>query len=292
MSKRTGLGRNLSALLSASTTAENNTNISKSTIDALNIHQLKPGRYQPRSEISDATLEALAVSIKKQGVLQPLIVRKIDDHYYEIIAGERRWRASQLAGLTTVPVLIRHVDDETAMAIALIENLQREDLNVMDHARAMHRLTDEFGLTHQAIADLLAISRTAVTNYLRLLQLAATVKQMLANGDLDMGHARCLLMLDEPTQIHIANIIVSKQLSVRDTERLVNQTKTTKTPPSITPAPFTLETQTLARLLQTKVQLKPTKSGKGAIVVHYNNTQHLEALIKQLQGHTTDLIPA
>lgn len=173
--KRSGLGRNLSALLSQSS---GNLLNEKPQADGLKlaVDCLQPGKYQPRGEMEEAALTELAESIKKQGLLQPLVVRELSDGRYEIIAGERRWRASQLAGLTEVPVVLRQVDDETAMAIALVENLQREDLNAMDQARAMHRLTNEFSLTHQQVADLLCKSRTAVSNYLRLLALSTAVK--------------------------------------------------------------------------------------------------------------------
>ena len=195
--KRSGLGRNLSALLSQSGSTLLQQEKPQSEHLKLAVDCLQPGKYQPRGEMEEAPLNELAESIKKQGLLQPLIVRELTNGCYEIIAGERRWRASQIAGLTEVPVILKQVDDETAMAMALVENLQREDLNAMDQARAMHRLTTEFALTHQQVADLLCKSRTAVSNFLRLLSLAPSVKKLLEHGDLDMGHARALLMLDE-----------------------------------------------------------------------------------------------
>ncbi len=224
--KRSGLGRNLSALLSqtGANTLVNNAPPA-APAQKLAVHCLQPGKYQPRGEMTEMGLTELAESIKKQGILQPLLVRELSNGQYEIIAGERRWRASQLAGLAEVPVIIKQVDDETAMAMALVENLQREDLNAMDQARAMHRLTTEFALTHQQIADLLCKSRAAVSNYLRLMSLTTAVKKLLEHGDLDMGHARALLILDEEQQNQAAQIIIAKNLSVRETEKLVERIK-------------------------------------------------------------------
>ncbi|TAL63031.1 MAG: ParB/RepB/Spo0J family partition protein, partial [Legionella sp.] len=201
--KRSGLGRNLSALLSQSSTMVLDERPVTNPLK-LAVGCLQPGKYQPRGEMEEAPLMELADSIKKQGLLQPLLVRELDDGRYEIIAGERRWRASQMAGLTEVPVIVKQVDDETAMAMALVENLQREDLNAMDQARAMYRLTNEFSLTHQQVAELLCKSRTAVSNFLRLMSLSTVVKKMLEHGDLDMGHARALLTLDELQQNQVA----------------------------------------------------------------------------------------
>jgi ParB family chromosome partitioning protein len=285
--KRSGLGRNLSALLGASSSTLLIEPDSKTTSQRvnLNIDQLQPGRYQPRATFDDATIGELAESIKKQGLLQPLLVRPITNGQYEIIAGERRWRACQLIGLHHLPVVVHHVDDETAMAMALIENLQREDLNALDQARAMQRLTSEFALTHQQIADLLSKSRTAVTNYLRLLQLTTDARMLLENGDLDMGHARCLLMLDEQQQNQVAKLVVAKQLSVRETEALVARIKTgVKSVPSkvpLTPC-FEKEIEHLSARLQTKITIKPGKAGKGMLMIHYPNESRLQNLLEQL----------
>lgn len=286
--KRSGLGRNLSALLGA---AENVSRVTVQQVDHnrcnLNIQVLQPGQYQPRAEMDEATLAELAESIKKQGLLQPLVVRALSTGQYEIIAGERRWRACQLLGMSEVPVIIRQVDDETAIAMALVENLQREDLNAMDQARAMERLTTEFSLTHQQIASLLSKSRTAVSNYLRLLNLTPAVRRMLEHGDLDMGHARCILMLDEDKQYQAAQLIVAKNLSVRETEALVSRMKLGKklasekmqSPLSIQ---FTTAVNTLAAQLQTQIKVKPGQRGKGTLVIHYDNLQSLERMIEQL----------
>lgn len=287
--KRGGLGRNLSALLSHSdgnlltVTAASSAAVGQIK---LSIDSLQPGKYQPRGEMDETALVELAESIKKQGLLQPLIVREISTGRYEIIAGERRWRACQLVGMTEVPAILRQVDDEMAMAMALVENLQREDLNAMDQARAMHRLTTEFSLTHQQIADLLCKSRTAVSNFLRLLNLCSEVKRMLEHGDLDMGHARCLLMLEESKQYQVAQLVVAKNLSVRETEALVARVKASvealpKIKTDIAPV-FEHALQALAQRLRTKVKIKQGIAGKGTLVIHYDDMQRLQQLLGEL----------
>lgn len=288
--KRGGLGRNLSALLSqpghspVTSQEEKATDLAQHTLPITN---LQPGKYQPRGDFDDDALTELADSIKKQGLIQPLVVRKLNTGGYEIIAGERRWRACQMIGMTNVPVIVRQVDDETAMALALIENLQREDLNAMDQARAMQRLTQEFGLTHQQIAELLSKSRAAVSNYLRLLQLTHDVKRMLEYGDLDMGHARSLLMLDEVQQSEVAQLVVAKGLSVRETEALVARIKEGKpVAPSkqmdIIPL-YREQLDALAAHLQTQVKLKPGKAGKGTLILHYDDANSLDQMIGRLR---------
>lgn len=285
--KRSGLGRNLSALLSQPANILLNEKPAAENLK-LAVECLQPGKYQPRGEMEEAPLIELAESIKKQGLLQPLIVRELSDGRYEIIAGERRWRASQLAGLCEVPVILKQVDDETAMAMALVENLQREDLNAMDQARAMHRLTDEFSLTHQQVADLLCKSRTAVSNYLRLLALSTAVKKLLEHGDIDMGHARALLMLAEEQQNQVAQLIVAKNLSVRETEKLVERVKAGKPAEEMITAVATPDiiyqeqVNNLARQLQTAIKLKPGKSGKGSLVIHYDSNHSLQKIMDQL----------
>ena len=285
--KRGGLGRNLSALLSH-TDGHALMASRGGIVDSLmlSIDSLQPGKYQPRGEIDETTLVELAESIKKQGLLQPLVVRELSVGRYEIIAGERRWRACRLAQMTDVPVLLRQVDDETAMAMALVENLQREDLNAMDQARAMHRLTTEFALTHQQIAELLCKSRTAVSNYLRLLNLSSDVRRMLEHGDLDMGHARCLLMLDEHQQYQVAQLVVAKNLSVRETEALVARVKAGtdfKSTVKYDMEPlFEKAMQTLGQQLQTKVSIKQGKAGKGMLIIHYDDMQGLKKVMGQL----------
>jgi ParB family chromosome partitioning protein len=190
----------------------------------LRIDQLQPGKYQPRTRMDEGSLYELAESIKAQGVMQPILVRPVGDRRYEIIAGERRMRAAKLAGLDEVPVLVKQVPDEAAAAMALIENIQREDLNPLEEAHGLQRLTDEFGLTHEQAAQAVGRSRSAASNLLRLLKLSEPVQQMLMAGDLDMGHARALLALDGAQQILGANEIVAKKLSVRDAEKLVART--------------------------------------------------------------------
>ena len=285
--KRSGLGRNLSALLSKPDNAQKT--IDKSSdgeLIKLPINSIQPGKYQPRTDMDEETLIELSESIKKQGLLQPLVVRELPNHHFEIIAGERRWRACQLLMMTEVPVIVRDVDDETAMAMALIENLQREDLNAMDQARAMHRLTTEFALTHQKVAELLCKSRTAVSNYLRLLNLTADVRRMLEHGDLEMGHARSLLMLDDAQQHQVAQLIVAKNLSVRETEALVARVKAQhSTTPKVTTdlSPIVHQAvQVLSKQLQTKVDIKQGRAGKGTLIIHYNNLQTLQQMIEQL----------
>ncbi|KTD01705.1 ParB/RepB/Spo0J family partition protein [Fluoribacter gormanii] len=283
--KRSSLGRNLSALLSQSSSSILNEKPQAESLK-LAVDSLQPGKYQPRGEMEEAPLMELAQSIKKQGLLQPLLVRELSDGRYEIIAGERRWRASQLAGLTEVPVILKQVDDETAMAMALVENLQREDLNAMDQARAMHRLTHEFSLTHQQVADLLCKSRAAVSNFLRLLALSAGVKKLLEHGDLDMGHARALLMLEEEQQNQVAQLIIAKNLSVRETEKLVERIKLGKTDEQQTQSNLSHvyhdQLKNLSQHLQASIKLKPGKAGKGSLVIHYNDEHSLQSIIEQL----------
>jgi ParB family chromosome partitioning protein len=288
VAKRGGLGRNLSALLSHAESGQAilELDVKNGEHIELPVENLAPGKYQPRREMNEASLAELADSIKKQGLLQPLVVREIAPHRYEIIAGERRFRACQLAGMSRVPVLLRKVDDETAMAMALVENLQREDLNPIDEARAMHRLTTEFALTHQEVADILSKSRAAVSNYLRLLNLCGDVRHMLERGLLDMGHARCLLMLDENAQKDVAGLIVTKGLSVRETETLVAKMKAPK-PLSQerkidTPPLFERELKVLSMRLKTEIKLKQGKASSGTLVIHYEDTDALQKMLSAL----------
>ncbi|WP_115707590.1 ParB/RepB/Spo0J family partition protein [Legionella sainthelensi] len=286
--KRSSLGRNLSALLSQSSNVLVNEKPQAERL-MLAVDCLQPGKYQPRGEMEETPLQELAQSIKKQGLLQPLLVRELSDGRYEIIAGERRWRASQMAGLAEIPVILKQVDDETAMAMALVENLQREDLNAMDQARAMQRLINEFSLTHQQVAELLCKSRTAVSNYIRLLALSNPVKKLLEHGDIDMGHARALLILEEEQQNQVAQLIVAKNLSVRETEKLVERIKTGKNDndshhsneinPSLL---YHDQLKNLSRHLQAAIKLKPGKAGKGSLVIHYDNQHNLQTIIEQL----------
>ena len=288
--KRSGLGRNLSALLTQTNSSalfpDDPAGLNESQPPTvLALKQLQPGKYQPRRNIAEDALLELASSIQKHGLLQPVIVRAVAPNQYEIIAGERRWRACQMAGLSNIPVVVRDVDDATAMAFALIENLQRNDLNAMDQALAMQRLIQEFSLTHQQIADVLCKSRAAVSNYLRLLQLNHAVRSLLEQGDLDMGHARCLLMLEDEQQTQAAALVVEKGLSVRETEALVARLKAGR--PEAVPKPvfsplLNDHVTTLASQLDTKIKLKPGANGRGTLVIHYHGEWHLEQVMGQL----------
>ena len=287
--QRTSLGRNLSALLGPSTVLQE-LKANEDNFTRLTVQCLQPSRYQPRREMNEASLTELASSIKQQGVLQPLLVRQIESDRYEILAGERRWRAAQLAGLTDIPVLIKEVDNETAMAIALIENLQREDLSALDQAQAMQRLLSEFDLTHQQVADLLGKSRAAVSNYLRLLSLSDEVKRLLDNEEIDMGHARALLTLSPEQQVQIAALIIAKELSVRETEQLIQRVNNKSasvlalenTKPVIDRELFRQEEKRLAQQLSTKVRIQQKQSGKGTVMIHFDSPQALEQIIEKI----------
>jgi len=283
--KRGGLGRNLSVLLT-STQVDNTPN---QTTVLLKATSLQAGRYQPRITFDDDSLLELSNSIRQQGLLQPLLVRAIADGRYEIIAGERRFRACVAADMTEIPVIVRQVDDETAMALALIENLQREDLNAMDQARAIQRLSLEFGLTHEKIAALLCTSRAAVSNHVRLLKLTPEVQNLLEAGQLDMGHARSLLILNPEQQIQAAQLVVERGYSVRDTEALVTRMQVDPTPRTLAsrrdlPLDLEQQAQILSMCLQRPVQLKPGRAGSGTVVIRYDKNCSLENLIEHLQA--------
>jgi ParB family chromosome partitioning protein len=292
--KRGGLGRSLSALLQASGETLENGREPSSAVCLLNVavDALQPSQYQPRRVFDQTALDELSQSIQQQGLLQPLVVRASGHHgQYEIIAGERRWRACQLAGMQEIPVLVNQIDDKTAMAMALVENLQRESLSAMDQAHAMQRLTQEFSLTHQEIAQLLSKSRASVTNFLRLLHLHPNVQAKVEQGFLDMGHARCLLMLDEATQCEIADWVIDKQLSVRETEKLVSRlnTKQLASPEHAEPLSlFQDQLQSLSKQLNTKVSIKAQKSGKGQLIIHYQDSHRLREVIQQLTHVSMD----
>ncbi len=296
--KRTGLGRNLSALLKQADEGVKapDTNMHTQALLMLPIEALKPGVYQPRGMMDEAALQALAASIEQQGILQPIVVRQcVDSAQYEIIAGERRWRASHLAKLTEVPVIVRDVNDETAMALALIENLQREALNIMDEARAMYRLTQEFSLTHQEVADLLSKSRAAVSNCLRLLQLSAPVMALLESEQLDMGHARCLLKLEPSEQVRAANLVVSRGLSVRETEAWVARLKINQSADKIAPAEkvdqqFAAALNQASACLGTKVRLKSSEAGRGRLLIDFESTAHLNQLLAVLNNTSREVV--
>lgn len=279
MAKMKGLGRGLDALLGTDlpTTADRP--------DELEVGLLQPGRYQPRAKMDAASLAELAASIKAQGIMQPILVRPLSSGRYEIIAGERRWRAAQLAGLERVPVLVREVPDQAALAMALIENIQREDLNPIEEAHGIQRLIDEFGMTHEGAAEAVGRSRSAVTNLLRLRQLPQQVQDMVLAGQLDMGHARALLALSPAQQLTVAHEVAARQLSVRETERLVARLNR---PPAPSKRQTDRDTERLAeelsQVLGTRVRIRHTRKGSGSLIIDYANLEALDALLARLAG--------
>ncbi|MCL1051172.1 ParB/RepB/Spo0J family partition protein [Shewanella abyssi] len=292
--KKRGLGKGLDALLSTSHAAskrlepkadEVEQDIKSNDLITLAIDRLQPGKYQPRKDMSTEALEELAESIRAQGIIQPIVVRKVSAENFEIIAGERRWRASQLAGLAKIPCIVKQVADEAAVAIALIENIQREDLNAMEEAIALNRLIEEFELTHQQVADAIGKSRATVSNLLRLNGLNEHVKRMLEYGDIDMGHGRALLAIEGDEQINLARLVVFKELTVRETERLVNktlnQTEIVEKPAKDHDV-ARLESQLIERL-GAKVSLTHNKKGKGKMVINYQNLAELEGIISKIR---------
>ena len=283
MAKLKGLGRGLDALLGSDEPAPTQTPAGDS-LRQLSVDHLQPGKYQPRSRMDQEALKELAASIKTQGVIQPILVRPVAADRYEIVAGERRWRAARMAGLTAVPVVIRDIPDNQALAAALIENIQREDLNPLEQATGIQRLISEFGLTHQSAAEALGRSRTAVTNLLRLLELAPPVRDLLAEGKLDMGHARALLALPPVRQVEFANQAVAHGLSVRDVEKRVGQALAKPTPRVPRRADRDVERlqEDLAQKLGTRVRIRTRRGGRGALVIDYGNLDQLEALLARL----------
>jgi len=278
-----GLGRGLDALLSGVDTAETN-----AALQAIAIDRLHPGKYQPRTQMDDAALEELAASIREHGVMQPILVRPVEGGRFEIVAGERRWRAAQRAGLTEVPALIKPVPDQSALALALIENIQREDLNPLEQANGLYRLIDEFGLTHDAAAKAVGRSRSAVTNLLRLRELAKPVQAYLMHGQIDMGHARALLALSAGQQAAAAARVVAQGLSVRETERLVHQfahpgrrgAKRTAAAPDADLARLQNE---LADTLGATVTILPRINGSGKLVIGYSSLEQLDGILAKLR---------
>jgi len=299
MAKRKGLGRGLDALLGGNTTAKPAEVIKAATTAAvapttdvdgvlktLPVELLSRGKYQPRKDMRPESLEELAQSIKAQGIMQPIVVRPTSDTHYEIIAGERRWRATQLAGLDSIPAIIRHIPDETAIAMALIENIQREDLNPLEEALALKRLQDEFDLTHQEVGEAVSKSRAAVSNLLRLLNLTPDVRTLLEHGDIEMGHARCLLSLDSTLQKQCAQEIITKALSVRQAEALVRKMLS----PPIENNDKTGANQDIHQLeeklgehIGVPVQVQHSAKGKGKLVLKYNSLDELDGILAHLQ---------
>lgn len=289
MVKRKGLGRGLDALLgveeSSSTSEAGQDN---EHLKELPVEFMRRGKYQPRRDMHPEALEELADSIRAQGVMQPIVVRSLGEDSYEIIAGERRWRASQLAGLETIPALIKNVSDESAMAMALIENIQREDLNAMEEAQALIRLQEEFGLTQQQIAQAVGKSRSSVANFLRLTTLTEEVQKLLEHGDLEMGHAKVLLGLEGDRQVEAARQAVARGMSVRQIEDLVkrmqheqNQPEKTnekKVDPDIRRLEERLEGQ-----LSVPVRIEHSAKGKGRLVLKYNSLDELEGILDHIK---------
>ncbi|WP_020394078.1 ParB/RepB/Spo0J family partition protein [Thiolinea disciformis] len=285
MVKKPGLGRGLDVLLSSAKLVSQ-ANTEETTLKNLPIERIQPGVYQPRSHMDPDALQALADSIKAQGLVQPIVVRRLAVGGYEIIAGERRWRASQLAGLSTIPCVIRNIPDQAAAAMALIENIQREDLNALEQAQALKRLITEFGLTHQQLAEAIGRSRASVTNALRLLELTPEVKHMLEQRLLEMGHARALLALTQSKlQIASAQKVIERQLSVRETERLV-KTLLAGQPekPLIKTSPDVLKLQQqLGDQLGARVAIRHSPQGRGKLIIEYNSLDELDGILKHIQ---------
>ena len=285
--KKRGLGRGLDALLTSNRTNNSSTTQhSGAELQLLPVEFLTPGKYQPRKDMSQEALEDLASSIRAQGVIQPIVVRALAKDKFEIIAGERRWRASQLAQLSDVPCIVKDVPDEAAVAIALIENIQREDLNAMEEAVALERLLTEFALTHQQVADAVGKSRASVTNLLRLNQLNDDVKLLLEHGDIEMGHARALLALKDTEQSDAARLVAAKQLTVRETENLVRRILEPK--PTVAEKPrdpdvLALE-QRLSERFAAPVQISYNNKGKGKLEIAYSSLDELDGIIARLNA--------
>jgi len=282
--KKPRLGRGLDALLGGALAPVSG---AKEELRRLPLELLQRGKYQPRSHMSMEALEDLASSIKAQGVVQPIVVREITGGRYEIVAGERRWRAAQMAGLDTIPAVVRSIPDEAAIAIALIENIQREDLNPVEEASALQRLIDEFGMTHQQTAESIGRSRAAVTNLLRLLTLNADVRLMLEEGRMDMGHARALLALTGPKQSQIGQQVADKGLSVRETENLVRRllerpvgTQAARHAPN--PDIRNLQ-ESLSEKLGARVHIQHGPQGRGKLVIDYHSLDELDGILARIR---------
>ena len=279
MSKPKGLGRGLDALLGGSGEAP------RDALTTLPVGRIRPGKYQPRTRMGQEALAELAASIKTQGLMQPVLVRPVDRDRYELIAGERRWRAAQMAGLQEIPALVRDVADESALAMSLIENIQRENLNPMEEAGGIQRLVDEFRMTHEQAADAVGRSRSATTNLLRLLRLTKPVQAMVMEGVLEMGHARAVLALEGARQIEAANRVAARGLSVRETEALVAKMlrgQGASRAAKIDRDLGRLEEEVSGRL-GTTVEIRAGRKGQGKIIVHYSSLDHLDQLLKKLR---------
>lgn len=283
MAKISKLGRGLDILLGQ---MPNNTQTqdSQNQLKTLKVTHLQRGKFQPRDDIHPETLTELANSITSQGIIQPLIVRKTTHDKFEIITGERRWRAAKIAGLDEVPVIIRDIDDQVALAIGLIENIQRESLTPLEEAKALQQLIEDFQMTHKEVSHVVGRSRSSVSNLIRLLQLSQPVKQLLSKGDIEMGHARALLSLEEVQQFSIANQVIQRSLSVRQTEDLVKKTLNPPAKKSNKIDPY-IETLThdLSEKLEVKTEIKPKQNqNQGRIIIHYTSADELNALLKRI----------
>jgi ParB family transcriptional regulator, chromosome partitioning protein len=287
VTKKRGLGRGLDALLGIDSSAGSIAVSAAQSLGEIDMDEIFPGQYQPRRNIGEEGLQELAASIRAQGVMQPIVLRRRASGGYEIIAGERRWRAARLAGLTRIPALIKDVSDERAVAMALIENIQREDLNPLEEALALQRLQEEFQLTQQQVADAVGKSRVAVTNLLRLINLSAPVKAMLGNGELEMGHARALLALSAHQQEEAARSVVARGLSVRQTEALVRKLQepavlVPMVAPRKDPDTVRLERELSDRIGAPVAITFDAKRG-GSVVIRYGNIDELEGILKHLR---------
>jgi ParB family chromosome partitioning protein len=288
--KKGGLGRGLDALLGAGAAARNEISPdsgASETLRQLSVDCIQRGRYQPRQDLREDTLRDLADSIRAQGVVQPVVVRPLGEGRYELIAGERRWRAAQLAELREVPAVIREVSDQAAIAMALIENIQREDLNPLEEATALQRLIAEFSLTHQQAAEAVGRSRAAVTNLLRLLELAEDVRRLVRERKLDMGHARALLPLPPALQREAAHQVLLRGLSARETEELARRLQQAANVPAPTDKPLDpnirLLQDDLSVRLGARVRVRHATSGKGCVVIHYNSLDELDGILSRVK---------
>jgi len=284
MAKHKALGRGLDALLGAAPESREEERLAQ-----LPVASLRPGKYQPRTRMDETSLAELADSIRARGVIQPVVVRSVGDAQYELLAGERRWRAARLAGLDRIPAIVRDVPDEAALGIGLIENIQREDLNPIEEATGLKRLIDEFRLTHEEAARAVGRSRTGVTNMLRLLELSPAVQALVQEGRIDMGHARALLALSKARQVDLAHRIAEKGLSVREAERLVQESSSAPKASRARHGSAGLDADSrrlqeeLCEILGAPVHLKPRSSGRGSVVIDYASLDELEGLLARLK---------
>ena len=279
MGTNKGLGRGLDALLSNDKGSNEN-----SSLESCQIDNLKTGKYQPRSHMNQIALNELAESIKMQGIMQPIVVRPVGNMKYEIVAGERRWRAAKLANLSEVPILIKDIPDESALAMALIENIQREDLNAIEEAKGIQRLIDEFGMTHESASQILGKSRTTVTNLLRLLNLSEHVQKALLEGKIEMGHARAMLSLAASEQVMVCQKVISNSLSVRDVETLIGQQMPAKRKiKKQKTADIVNFEENLSDKLGTSVKISHKSNGSGVLKINYSNLDQLDSILKKIE---------